>query len=359
MPNNILVYLTNIFNLNAYFFDVRTHQKKTISESFDLDFSEAKDFALKAQKHTYSLINSTNFFTINILLHDGKLIMLVPSFTLANYVQNDFNRLFMLSRLKIICQLVYEIYTSTSAPTDEIHICSLNSQPPELIDDSLDVDMLSLNDLNIKISLSILRHDNQQFLFWKTKLLKNKFILSELDSKFASNMLIEYVSLLSLLLINYGYPSKDIYSIKNKIYNIIDHIKIQKVNIKLLDQILCIYFNLLLDEKHNPNQPLSQKIKNYIDRNITRPLNLVDISLNLYTPLKHLNPAFKSQYDLTINQYIRRRKILISKNLLIGTQLTLQDIANLVGFNSQSYFVSTFKKLVGQTPSEYRNNFKK
>ncbi|WP_369423558.1 helix-turn-helix domain-containing protein [Leuconostoc carnosum] len=83
------------------------------------------------------------------------------------------------------------------------------------------------------------------------------------------------------------------------------------------------------------------------------------ISLNLYTPLKHLNPAFKSQYDLTINQYIRRRKILISKNLLIGTQLTLQDIANLVGFNSQSYFVSTFKKLVGQTPSEYRNNFKK
>lgn len=69
---------------------------------------------------------------------------------------------------------------------------------------------------------------------------------------------------------------------KNKIYNIIDQVKVEKINITLLDQILCMFFNLLLDEKSNPGQPISEKIKNYIDRNITHSLSLMDISLNLY-----------------------------------------------------------------------------
>ena len=360
MENNILIYLTKIFNLNAYIFDIHTKKKKIIYENFNFDFSEARNIARKAQKYRYSLINSTNFFTINILLNEDQLIMLVPNFTLANYLQNNINKLLMFSRSKMICQLIYEICTDKIAPSDELYINSLNSQSINLNDDyAVNDDILSFNNINIKISLNILRHDKQQFLFWKKKLLKNQFLISELNNKFAANMLIEYVALLSTLLINYGYPSKDIYSIKNKIYNIINQVKIQNINIKLLDQILCIFFNLLLDERNNPDQPLAEKIKNYIDRNITHSLSLMDISLNLYTPLKQLNPAFKSKYNLTINQYIRHKKILIAKNLLFATQLTLQDIANLVGFNSQSYFVSTFKVIVGQTPSEYRNNCRK
>lgn len=340
MENNILIYLTKIFNLNAYIFDIHTKKKKIIYENFNFDFSEARNIARKAQKYRYSLINSTNFFTINILLNEDQLIMLVPNFTLANYLQNNINKLLMFSRSKMICQLIYEICTDKIAPSDELYINSLNSQSINLNDDyAVNDDILSFNNINIKISLNILRHDKQQFLFWKKKLLKNQFLISELNNKFAANMLIEYVALLSTLLIN--------------------QVKIQNINIKLLDQILCIFFNLLLDERNNPDQPLAEKIKNYIDRNITHSLSLMDISLNLYTPLKQLNPAFKSKYNLTINQYIRHKKILIAKNLLFATQLTLQDIANLVGFNSQSYFVSTFKVIVGQTPSEYRNNCRK
>ncbi|MBB6432321.1 MULTISPECIES: hypothetical protein [Leuconostoc] len=283
MENNIVVYLTKIFNLNAYFFDINANKKRIIYENFDFDFSEAKNFAKKAQKYTYSLINSTYFFTINILVNEDKLIMLVPNFTLANYLQNDINRLLMLNRLKIICQLIYELCTDSIAPSDELYISSLNSQSIEPNEGyAINDNPLSLNDLNIKISSLILRHDKQQFLFWKTKLLKNQFLVSELNGKFATNILIEYVALLSTLLINYGYPIKDIYSMKNKIYNIIDQVKVEKINITLLDQILCMFFNLLLDEKSNPGQPISEKIKNYIDRNITHSLSLMDISLNLY-----------------------------------------------------------------------------
>ncbi|MBZ1515380.1 helix-turn-helix domain-containing protein, partial [Leuconostoc mesenteroides] len=114
-----------------------------------------------------------------------------------------------------------------------------------------------------------------------------------------------------------------------------------------------------LNETYSSEIEGFQKIKYHIDRNITQSLTLSDIARNLHMPLKELNPLFKSKYNITINQYIRRKKIDISKSLLYATNLSFQDIATFVGFNSQSYFITTFKAIVEQTPSDYRKCNKK
>jgi AraC-like DNA-binding protein len=45
--------------------------------------------------------------------------------------------------------------------------------------------------------------------------------------------------------------------------------------------------------------------------------------------------------------------------LLTDVSLTLREIAELVGYNAVSHFVSTFKTKTGMTPKHYRETHKK
>ncbi len=57
-------------------------------------------------------------------------------------------------------------------------------------------------------------------------------------------------------------------------------------------------------------------------------------------------------------EYINSLRVEEAKLLLKQTskkQLTVIEIAYMVGFNNKVSFNSTFKKITGQTPSEFRN----
>lgn len=45
-----------------------------------------------------------------------------------------------------------------------------------------------------------------------------------------------------------------------------------------------------------------------------------------------------------------------AEKLLLGSEMSVEEISGKLGFNSPSYFRRTFKKYVGKTPREYRNN---
>ncbi|WP_052037847.1 helix-turn-helix domain-containing protein [Leuconostoc mesenteroides] len=357
--DNILVYLTDFLDFNSYSYDLNSNKKDIIFSGFEFDLSDIDNFVEPAQKHTYSLLNLHNYFVISILVSSDKVIFLVPSHKLDNYVERDFNILTILARAELLCKLVYELYSTRKAPNDKIYVDSLTSEVIGVFDEPLYLDFLALNDININIIKSILGHNKKDFYIWKSRLLKNTVVKTELTSKYSQHTLIEYTSLLTNVLTNFGYPSTDLYTIKKKIFATIDCHTTFPLNLRILDQIITLFFDLLLNKNLSSGTELHQKIKNHIDRNITQQITLPDIARNLRVPLKKLNPTFKKQYGLTINQYIRHHKINIAKNLLYATNLSLQDIAILLGFNSQSYFVTTFKEITNQTPINYRNKIQK
>ena len=47
-----------------------------------------------------------------------------------------------------------------------------------------------------------------------------------------------------------------------------------------------------------------------------------------------------------------------SKNLLKNPNMSLLDVAVSVGFNSQNYYSSVFKKITNKTPLEYKQEIK-
>lgn len=54
-------------------------------------------------------------------------------------------------------------------------------------------------------------------------------------------------------------------------------------------------------------------------------------------------------------EYIAKRRIQAAKELLTGSDITIDEIAAATGFCSASYFCKLFKRYEGITPSYFRN----
>jgi len=94
-------------------------------------------------------------------------------------------------------------------------------------------------------------------------------------------------------------------------------------------------------------------IRNFIDKNFEKDLNLDLLSHIRYTSKFHLLRLFKKYYGLTPNQYLTNRRIEESKNNL-KNGMTVTETCFSVGFGSPSSFSTLFKSKIGLTPIEFQ-----
>lgn len=93
---------------------------------------------------------------------------------------------------------------------------------------------------------------------------------------------------------------------------------------------------------------------NYIDANYDKPISLADIAKASYMSVSRLAHVFKEQMDITLIDYLTSVRIDRAKQLLLATTQNCTEICFQVGYNNQSYFTRTFKRLVGMTPRKFR-----
>lgn len=69
----------------------------------------------------------------------------------------------------------------------------------------------------------------------------------------------------------------------------------------------------------------------------------------------HLSHLFKKETDYTVMAYITRYRIRAAMKLLTNCRHKVYEVAEMVGYHDITYFSSTFKKIVGVSPSEYQD----
>ena len=72
----------------------------------------------------------------------------------------------------------------------------------------------------------------------------------------------------------------------------------------------------------------------------------------------HLAVEFRRFYGSSPAEYVRRLRVEFACRALSGPPAPLIDVALAAGFSSQSHFTTTFKRLTGMTPTEYRAAFR-
>ena len=66
---------------------------------------------------------------------------------------------------------------------------------------------------------------------------------------------------------------------------------------------------------------------------------------------------FKEKTGMTVVQYMNEKRIEKAKLLLKNQKNTLEQVAEQTGFSNANYLVRVFKKVTGQTVSEYRKKY--
>lgn len=95
-------------------------------------------------------------------------------------------------------------------------------------------------------------------------------------------------------------------------------------------------------------------ITTYIHANYMEELSLESLSARFYINSCYLSHQFKQVTQFSLTSYIQMTRIRNVQYRLISTNEKISDIAYSCGFTSFSQFNRTFRKVVGQSPSEFR-----
>jgi len=74
----------------------------------------------------------------------------------------------------------------------------------------------------------------------------------------------------------------------------------------------------------------------------------------------HINPSylsrkFKTETGMTISEFTNRKRVEEAKLYLQRDNISITDVAFMVGFNDVNYFTKVFKKYTSVTPSQFIN----
>ena len=101
--------------------------------------------------------------------------------------------------------------------------------------------------------------------------------------------------------------------------------------------------------------PVVFQIKEFIHQNYPLPtLSVPDISEHVNLSSSYVCTLFKTETGQTLNQYLNEYRIRMSKQLLADQRFKITDISSKVGYSDGNYYSKAFKKMVGLSPSEYR-----
>ena len=137
-------------------------------------------------------------------------------------------------------------------------------------------------------------------------------------------------------------------------------------NINLNNYSITIVFCELYSQLYLSNRQAVKKdgklqlytdIVDYINWRIREHLQVSDVAAYFGYNEKYITTFFKKISGMSLKSYIIEKKMELAKALLTDTNSPIAQIGYEIGFSDNHNFSNAFKKVTGQSPSEYRNTY--
>jgi AraC-like DNA-binding protein/ligand-binding sensor protein len=117
---------------------------------------------------------------------------------------------------------------------------------------------------------------------------------------------------------------------------------------------LSLLGNQLVMQQESSEPPVIARAKEYILQHHTDDISLGQVAKAVNTSTFYFCKMFKKVTGINFTDYLSRVRIEKSKELLLNRNLRVSEVAFEVGFQSLTHFNRVFKKMLGQSPTEYR-----
>lgn len=127
-----------------------------------------------------------------------------------------------------------------------------------------------------------------------------------------------------------------------------------------LEYLLKYLFTLVFRESDvsHKNPHFEERIVNYIQEHYPEKILIKDLAKTEHVSESYLSRKFKAHTGMTIVSYINQCRIEEAQFLLVSTDLTVNEIAYRIGFETPKYFFRVFKEIIGSSPGEFRKKYK-
>ncbi|CZF78411.1 Exoenzyme S synthesis regulatory protein ExsA [Grimontia celer] len=131
------------------------------------------------------------------------------------------------------------------------------------------------------------------------------------------------------------------------------------LNVKLQELLHLIAWR---DSQHIFNSLLATKKRVPPKRNLTRMLETLDVLHLTVSDLAYLsgrslssfNRDFKENYKVTPKKWLQEKRLSKAKDLLVGKELSVTEVALTMGYENVSAFIKAFKDKYGVTPKQIK-----
>jgi AraC-like DNA-binding protein/ligand-binding sensor protein len=114
--------------------------------------------------------------------------------------------------------------------------------------------------------------------------------------------------------------------------------------------------NALMLAHGQTGAPPIERARHHIQDHSADELSLAAVARVVNMSASYFSEKFKQATGMNFVEYVARTRIEKARNLLQNPHLRISEIAFDAGFQSLSQFNRTFRKVIGQAPSEYRQS---
>lgn len=97
-----------------------------------------------------------------------------------------------------------------------------------------------------------------------------------------------------------------------------------------------------------------QKITRYLQKNIAEPLSLSSVSARFHMSERSLSRLFQSNLHISFLQYFKTLRMIKAIEMLLKTNRSINEIADIVGYDTVGSFSNAFHSFTLSRPSDFR-----
>ena len=196
---------------------------------------------------------------------------------------------------------------------------------------------------------------------FKVKNLVQEIFSEELVKKYGSGYLrIMWIRILNILLHHYDRRGRNAGEVEKLLqsYNLPDQIQsIQEIRQKIVEMVMeCVSTESVTDA--NARSKIQMAV-GYIQEHFGENLTVNDLAEHYEMSPNYFSSMFKKEMSRSAVNYITELRINQARELLYHSELSVVDISKKVGYEDSQYFFRVFKKYLGMTPLQYREESRK